>query len=95
MVQQLHLPRVDFIKMDIEGAEYPALRGAEQTIRSFRPKLAISIYHQISDFVDIPRFLHGLNLDYDFYVEHHTIYQNETVLFAIPRKKRLEVSNSV
>jgi FkbM family methyltransferase len=87
MVQQLHLPRVDFIKMDIEGAEYPALRGAEQTIRSFRPKLAISIYHQISDFVDIPRFLHGLNLDYDFYVEHHTIYQNETVLFAIPRKK--------
>lgn len=86
MVRQMHLPRVDFIKMDIEGAEYPALKGAEQTIRSFRPKLAISIYHQISDFVDIPRFLHGLNLEYDFYVEHHTIYQNETVLFAIPRK---------
>lgn len=86
MVQELQLPRVDFIKMDIEGAEFPALRGAERTIRSYRPKLAISLYHQISDFVTIPRFLYELDLGYDFYVEHHTIYQNETVLFAIPRK---------
>ena len=86
MGQELGLPRVDFIKMDIEGAEFPALQGAEQTIKSYRPKLAISIYHQLSDFVTIPRYLHELNLGYDFYLEHHTIYQNETVLFAVPRK---------
>lgn len=84
LVRELRLPRVDFIKMDIEGAEFPALQGARQTITTHRPKLAISIYHQMSDFATIPRYLHELNLGYDFYVEHHTIYQNETVLFAIP-----------
>lgn len=86
IVEGKSLPRVDFIKMDIEGAEFPALLGAERTIRKYRPKLAISLYHQLSDFVTIPRWLYELNLGYDFYLDHHTIYQNETVLFAIPRK---------
>jgi FkbM family methyltransferase len=86
MVFQENLPKVDFIKMDIEGAEFPALQGAEQTIRKYRPKLAISLYHQLSDFVTIPKWLYELNLGYDFYLDHHTIYQNETVLFAIPRR---------
>lgn len=35
--------RIGFIKMDIEGAEPLALRGAEQTIRGQHPVLAISI----------------------------------------------------
>ena len=84
IVKQLNLPRVDFIKMDIEGAEFPALRGAERTIRTYCPKLAISVYHQLSDFVTIPRYLADLKLGYKFYLDHHTIYQNETVLFAVP-----------
>ena len=44
-VQQRKLDRVDVIKMDIEGAEELALRGAEQTIREHRPKWMISSYH--------------------------------------------------
>ena len=36
--------KIDFIKMDIEGAELQALKGAEQTIKKFRPKLAITVY---------------------------------------------------
>lgn len=86
-VERLGLDRVDFIKMDIEGAELRALRGAEQTIRRHRPKLAISIYHQMSDFTTIPRWLYALGLTYDFFLDHHTIYENETVLFAIPRDR--------
>jgi FkbM family methyltransferase len=80
------LPRVDFIKMDIEGAELPALKGAERSLRAHRPKLAISLYHQLSDFVTIPRYLESLSLGYDYYLDHHTIYLNETVLFAVPRR---------
>lgn len=33
--------KVDFIKMDVEGAEYEALRGAEQTIRKYKPILLV------------------------------------------------------
>jgi FkbM family methyltransferase len=86
-VARLGLDRVDFIKMDIEGAELKALHGAEKTIRAHRPKLAISIYHKMSDFTTIPRWLYSLGLVYDFFLDHHTIYENETVLFAIPRDR--------
>jgi FkbM family methyltransferase len=84
-VSTRQVPRVDFIKMDIEGAELPSLKGAERTLRAHRPKLAISLYHQLSDFVTIPRYLESLNLGYSYYLDHHTIYLNETVLFAVPR----------
>jgi FkbM family methyltransferase len=46
---------VGFIKMDIEGAEMDALIDAERTIRSHRPKLAISVYHSLQDFVHVPK----------------------------------------
>jgi FkbM family methyltransferase len=78
------LPRVDFIKMDIEGAELPALYGAAQTIRKHRPKLAISLYHNLSDFVDIPEYLASLGVDYSYYLDHVTIHSEETTLFAVP-----------
>jgi FkbM family methyltransferase len=85
VVRTFEIPKVDFIKMDIEGAELSALRGAEATIRRFQPKLAISLYHRIEDFETIPAYLDSLHLPYQYYLDHHTIYENETVLFAVPR----------
>ena len=83
-VEQHLLDRLDFIKMDIEGAEIHALKGAEKSLTKFHPKLAISLYHSIDDFRAIPRSLDSLGLRYKYYLEHHTIYENETVLFAVP-----------
>ncbi|MBI5075491.1 MAG: FkbM family methyltransferase [Nitrospirae bacterium] len=74
--------KVDFIKMDIEGAELHALKGAEQTIRTFRPSLAIALYHRIEDFWEIPEYLQSLALGYRYYLGHYTIHAEETVLFA-------------
>jgi FkbM family methyltransferase len=85
LVRGRNIPKVDFIKMDIEGAEINALKGAVQTIQEYRPKLAIAIYHQIEDFVNIVSFISDLNLDYKFYLGHYTIYAQETILFAIPK----------
>ena len=82
------IERVDFIKTDIEGAERHALRGAEETLRRWRPKLAISIYHSMSDFVGIVRYLHDLRLGYEFYLGHASIHEEETVLFAKPAAPR-------
>jgi FkbM family methyltransferase len=86
VVNREGLPRVDFIKMDIEGSELSALRGAEKTLRKFRPKLAISIYHKLPDFWEIPRYLDSLDLNYRFYIRHFTIHAEETVLFAVASK---------
>ncbi|MFC4161003.1 FkbM family methyltransferase [Chitinimonas lacunae] len=79
------IERVDFIKMDIEGSELAALRGAEQTLRRWRPKLAISIYHDTTDYISIPQYLASLDLGYRFYLDHYTIHQEETVLYATAR----------
>jgi FkbM family methyltransferase len=76
------LERIDFIKMDIEAAEPDALIGAEQTLRRHRPQLAISIYHDASHFASIPNWLASLNLGYRFFLDHFTIYREETILFA-------------
>jgi FkbM family methyltransferase len=78
--------RVNFIKMDIEGAELNALRGAEQTICTFRPVLAIALYHKEDDFTVIPDYLDTLSLQYEFYIDHFTTHAGETILFAVPRR---------
>lgn len=77
------LAKVDFIKMDIEGAELPALKGAVETIRKHRPKLAIAIYHSLDDFLGIPLFIKNLNLGYKIYLNHYTIHWEETILYAV------------
>nr|WP_203544798.1 FkbM family methyltransferase [Desulfovibrio sp. JC010] len=79
---KLNLSRVDFIKMDIEGAELNALRGAVNTLKEFRPKLAISLYHNPEDFYTIPFFLNSLYLGYEFSINHHDTNEWETVLYA-------------
>lgn len=85
LVREEGLTKVDYIKMDIEGSEFKALRGAEKTLREFRPKLAVSLYHRDEDFIVIPEYINSLNLQYEFYLDHFTIHREETVLFAVPR----------
>lgn len=74
--------RIDFIKMDIEGAELEALKGSDSVLRQFKPKLAITVYHDFKDFWTIPQYLAGLGLRYRFYLRHFTIHAEETVIFA-------------
>jgi FkbM family methyltransferase len=71
-----------FIKMDNEGAELNALRGAENTIKNNAPKLAICIYHQLNDFWEIPIYLSEIMPEYKFFVRHHQNYFGGTVLYA-------------
>lgn len=56
IVDELHLQRVDLIKMDIEGSEKPALQGAARTIRRFNPRLTIATEHNADDYKAIPDY---------------------------------------
>jgi FkbM family methyltransferase len=55
LVEELKLERVDFIKMDIEGAETRAIQGGKGTLARFKPRMAISAYHQVDDPKNIPQ----------------------------------------
>ncbi len=64
LVTELKLDRVDYIKMDIEGAEPNALRGAHDTIAKWKPRISISSYHQPDHPVVIPKIILGTRSDY-------------------------------
>jgi len=84
-VREHEVPRIDFIKMDIEGSEREALRGAAATIRRFRPKLAISAYHRPDDLWVLSALIREIEPSYALFFDHYTIHAEESVIFATPR----------
>ena len=61
---------VSYIKIDIEGAEEQALRGAKETIQKFFPKMNVAVYHKTSDLYLLPLLVHNINSDYKIYLRH-------------------------
>ncbi|MCR4923246.1 MAG: FkbM family methyltransferase [Lachnospiraceae bacterium] len=72
-----------FIKMDIEGSELQALKGAKRVISENKPKLAICIYHKREDLLEISDYILKLRPDYRIYIRNHSPYAIETVLYAV------------
>lgn len=81
-VEQNNIKNVDFIKLDIEGAEINAIKGAVETINKFKPKICISVYHNVNDIFEIPLLLKSILPDYKLYLSHKSNCWYETVLFA-------------
>lgn len=73
---------VTLIKMDIEGAELNALKGAEETIKRWKPNLAICIYHKLNDFWEIPMYIKSIVPEYKIGIRHHQNNLGGTVLYA-------------
>lgn len=59
-----------FIKMDIEGEELKAIKGAEKTIRDYKPKMLISAYHRNEDLITLPKAVLDINPNYKIYMRH-------------------------
>lgn len=77
--------KITMIKMDIEGGEQKALRGAEEHIKKEHPKLLISVYHNVRDIFEIPKMIEQMDSSYQFYLRNHGggVYPTEIVLIAI------------
>jgi len=75
---------VTYIKMDLEGWELRALQGSRRHIVDDHPRLAISVYHDPSDFWRIPEYILSLREDYDVYLRHYSEGWSETVMYFIP-----------
>ena len=68
MLDTLTKDKIDYIKYDVEGAEFSALRGSLELIRRTRPALLVSLYHRSRDLFEIPLMLAEELLGYRFYL---------------------------
>lgn len=77
---------ITVLKMDIEGAEQAAIRGAARHIREDRPKMALSVYHNNEDLWKIPRMVDDLCPGCRFYLRYHggDLWPTEISLLAVP-----------
>ena len=79
-VKQNDLPRIDYIKLDIEGAELDCLKGAAKSIVRYKPKMAISAYHKPEDLWTLAEYVHSLRPDYEFAFRHYKIDVHDYIL---------------
>jgi FkbM family methyltransferase len=84
LVESGQIPKVDYIKLDVEGFEAAVLGGAMRTITRFRPKLAVSLYHKPNDFFELVNLVNRHFAFYDCHIGHYTIHREETVLYCRP-----------
>jgi len=81
-----------FLKMDIEGSEVEALRGASRIIRESAPVLAICSYHRQDDLWAIPLLIASLNPDYRFFLRPHKLEVWDLVCYGIPKARSLALA---
>jgi FkbM family methyltransferase len=81
---------IGIIKIDAEGAEQAVLRGAIETIKSQRPILLISIYHNIDDFISIKPWIDSLELGYRYKITkpEATTFIEETMLICYQENEK-------
>lgn len=89
--------KISMVKMDIEGSEMKALAGMKEHIKNDTPILLISVYHNNTDLVEIPKYIRSLNGNYDYYLRYYggCVYATEIVLFALPKVKKVLVKNLI
>ena len=83
-IDSLNRNDITFIKMDIEGAEPGAIKGATKTLTAQAPKLAICLYHTPTDLFEIPLLIKKICPRYNnFVVKQHDRYNfTETILYV-------------
>ncbi len=73
-----------YLKFDVEGAEWEALKGCAQLLATRRPLVALSAYHRPDDLWQLPLYLNRLNLNYSFFLRTHGEDGMDLVLYALP-----------
>ena len=77
---------INFIKMDIEGAEVQALSGTKELISKYEPILAISAYHKYDDLWTILETINSFNIEYKYFMRMYEYNGFGIVYYAIPEK---------
>ena len=75
--------KATLVKMDIEGSELDALRGAENTIVNNKPYMAICVYHKKEDLIKIIPYVKSIVPDYKVYLRHHSSTACDLVAYFV------------
>ena len=84
-INSLDLPRIDFIKVDVEGMEIEVLKGAEQSIIRHRPVLLIEVIKTDAAALRAQLVKHGYEL-YDIGINVLAVHKFDPIL-AVVRKQ--------
>jgi FkbM family methyltransferase len=76
--------RLDFLKIDVEGAEPEVIEGASRTLAASRPQLAVCIYHRKEHLYSIPLRLAAMLPGYVHRLGHYAPSFWDTVWYSIP-----------
>lgn len=71
------------IKMDIEGFELSALKGARQILNQCQPKLAICVYHKPCDIVELPKYILEQNGNYKLFFRLYRNFGHDLVCYCV------------
>ena len=74
---------IQFLKIDVEGAEIQLLEGAKKVLKKFKPNLAISVYHKHNDILEIYRHIESLRVfkKHKLHFKHYGKYYTDTILY--------------
>ena len=81
--------RPTLIKMDVEGMEIEALRGASGVMLRHEPVFAISVYHRPDHLWRIPLFIRSVSPGYRFFLRAHAEDCWDACCYAVPEKRLL------
>ena len=77
MIKSLSLPTLckncepTFIKIDSEGCELEILKGGEEILKKFKPKMNVAAYHKSEDIFKLPILIKSINPEYKIHLRHH------------------------
>jgi len=87
---------IGLIKLDIEGNELNAIKGAKEIIKKDKPIILCSIHHTPQDFFKVKPLLRSYYKNYAFLIRKldpfHPVY--ETVLIAYPKHLNIKPNES-
>lgn len=87
VLERAGVPRVDVVKLDIEGAEEQVVDDLALVVERFRPQLAVSVYHQSDHLWTLPDRLMDACPDYDFHFGCFSECKYESILTCTPRER--------
>lgn len=77
---------ITFLKIHTEGTELSVIKGAAERIKKNRPTIAVSLYHNLKELINVPLLLHGLVPEYRFFMRHYSLGTSESVLYAVRKE---------